>query len=163
MERFTGGLPEGSNEIELALSSSPPHHQNPNNSAGLMGEAGPLGLNLKLLYYLIATMNLVFPDYDFSELPPDTFRSEELTTVVRHVNTTLFNTGLNKNVASFEEFSSRMWDCVDKAIGLVDCEVYSYLSGDFDALDDPFWERGSMYCDHAYMYRRPLINCTIEM
>lgn len=108
-----------------------------------MSATGPP--SLKLLYYLIATMNLVFPDYDFSDLPPDAFRAEELPAVVAHVNTTLFNTGLNKNVTRFEEFSSRMWNCVDEAISLSDCKVYTYVSRDFDTLDDPFWERGCVY------------------
>lgn len=112
--------------------------------------------SLKLLYYLIATMNLVFPDYDFSELPPDAFRAEELPAVVAHVNTTLFNAGLNKNVSRFEEFSSRMWNCVDEAISLSDCKVYTYVNRDFDTLDDPFWERGCVYRQSA-RGRDPLI------
>lgn len=102
-------------------------------------------MNVKLLYYLIATMNLVFPDYDFSDLPPETFHVTTAPAACSHVNTTLFNTGLNKNVASFAEFSGRMWECVDRAIGLEETAVYSFSCEDFDAFEDPFWDRGCMY------------------
>lgn len=105
----------------------------------------PSGMNVKLLYYLIATMNLVFPDYDFSDLPPETFHALSASVACAHVNTTLFNTGLNTKVSSFAEFSGRMWECVDRAIGLEDTEVYSFSCQEFDAVEDPFWDRGCMY------------------
>lgn len=106
----------------------------------------PSGMNLKLFYYLIATMNQVFPDYDFSDLKPDVFQSQpQLAQVINHINTTLFNTGVNRNLASFGEFSGKMWDCIDGCISLSDCETYSFVLDEFDGdMDDPFWERGCM-------------------
>lgn len=100
------------------------------------------GMSIKLLYYLIATMNQIFPDYDFGEVSPEAFASQSLFQLQQQINTTLFNTGLNKNVASFNEFSNRMWECIDKAIGLDDTEAYSFVTRDFDTLEDPFWDRG---------------------
>ena len=101
-------------------------------------------ISTKLLYYLISTMNLLFPDYDFSELPTATFHPTTVSVAASQINTSLFNTGLNKNVASFNDFTCRMWDRIDEAICLGDCEVYSFINEDFDALEDPFWERGCM-------------------
>lgn len=90
-------------------------------------------------------MNLVFPDYDFSDLAPDVFLLRpSLAQVVQHINTTLFNTGVNRNLASFGDFSGKMWERIDGAIGLADSEIYSFSSQDFDTLEDPFWERGCM-------------------
>lgn len=121
---------------ETLLGSSPP--------TGGLGDALH-GMDLKLFYYLVATMNQVFPDYDFSDLKPEVFSLQApLSAVVHHVNTTLFNTGVNKSVASFNEFSGRMWERIDSAIGLSDTEVYSFAGDTFDELDDPFWERGCM-------------------
>lgn len=95
-------------------------------------------------------MNLLFPDYDFSELKSEAFRAHpQLAAIVSHVNTTLFNTGIDKNLITFGEFSAHLWERIDLAIGLADSEVYSFtpdvLNVDDDATeDDPFWERGCM-------------------
>lgn len=133
----------------IPMSSSPP---SPGGVAGssfatmAAAESLPTGMNLKLFYYLVATMNLVFPDYDFGDLKPEAFQSQgQLSQVISHVNTTLFNTGANRNLASFDEFSGRMWDCIDQAIDIRDCEIYSFQLDEFDGdMEDPFWERGCM-------------------
>ena len=122
-------------DVSVLLGSSPP---NPVETPGM---------SLKILYYLISTLNMIFPDYDFSELKPEAFHLHpNLSTIVSHVNTTLFNTGVNKNLTSFGEFSSKLWERIDMAIGLRDCEIYSFTNDKFDVEDeDPFWERGCMY------------------
>jgi hypothetical protein len=57
---------------------------------------GPLdkAASRKTLFYLLATLNAAFPDYDFSEVRPDQF-SKQISTqmVINSVNTTLFNLG----------------------------------------------------------------------
>lgn len=64
--------------------------------------------------------------------------------VINHVNATIFNTGANKNFASFSEFSRGMWDCVDSVIDSHESEIYSFIPQSQD-IDDPFTEREAMY------------------
>jgi hypothetical protein len=115
-------------------------------SDDLLGTSPPgpneQGVGRKLLYYLVATMNQVFPDYDFSDIPPEVFHELALPQVMAHVNTTLFNSGIIKGATS--EFSARIWEQMDTAIGLEECEIYSFDGADLDT-EDPFWERGCMY------------------
>ena len=58
---------------------------------GVMSPLGPMSSvsTRKLLINLIATMNASFPDFDFSSLSADEFRSEEMTIVVNAINTRL--------------------------------------------------------------------------
>lgn len=113
-------------------------------------------------------MNNIFPDYDFrywttaffnecsfvivitvslfvSDVPTNVFsRNLSLSSLINHVNTSIFNTGVNRNTTNFSEFSSKMWDCIDEAVGgLTDCSIYSYDPEPFE-LEDPFKERGTM-------------------
>lgn len=100
----------------------------------------------KTLYYLISCLNLAFPDYEFSDLSLDafvTYPTSSIQQIVMSVNTTLYNVSLaNSPVASFPEFSRSLWLCLDDAISLDDCEVYSYIP-DQDA--NPFCD-GSLTC-----------------
>lgn len=101
--------------------------------------------SLKLLYYLISTMNLIFPDYDFSDLKPEAFTGHsQLTTVISAVNTTLFNAGVSKNAVTFGDFSRALWERIDGAIGLADSEIYSYSVATDEEEESPFWEQGCM-------------------
>jgi hypothetical protein len=123
----------GTDSSDTELGSSPP----------LSGESS--GMSVKLFYYLVATMNLVFPDYDFGDVDVHAFRIHpNLQTVINHVNMTLFSM-ISRRVA-LGEFTGRLWERVDGAIGLSDCEIYSFVPNDStEELEDPFWERGCMF------------------
>lgn len=105
------------------------------------------GISLKTFYYLISTMNNMFPDYDFSDLPADAFnRITSLSGLKTHFNTSIFNTGINNNTNSFADFTRQMWGCMDEAVGGLDeSEIFSFDPViDAYEIDDPFRERGTM-------------------
>lgn len=57
---------------------------------GRLDEAAPR----KTFFYLLATLNAAFPDYDFSDSRPDQFSKQaSLDLVINSVNTSLFNLG----------------------------------------------------------------------
>ena len=103
-------------------------------------------LSLKSFYYLISTMNNMFPDYEFADLPPQVFtRHHSLPNLVKHVNTAIFNLGLDTSFNASNDFCRKMWDCINDAVGgLEDCEVFSFNTDGLDTIDDPFKERGTM-------------------
>lgn len=72
--------------------------------------------------------------------------------VINHVNATIFNTGANKNYESFSEFTRKMWDCIDAAIELHECDIYSFDPEQETEIDDPFTERGVMYQSKSNSY-----------
>lgn len=103
------------------------------------------GIKVKTFYYLISTMNNMFPDYDFSQIPSEVFiRTTSLPTLINHFNTSIFNTGIDRNTTTFADFTRRMWNCMSEAVGsLEDSEIFSFDSESFE-IDDPFRERGTM-------------------
>lgn len=108
---------------------------------------------LKLFYFLVSTMNLMFPDYDFSDVSPSIFEKLPVVNhVITQVNSTIFNTGANKNYNSFSEFTRRMWDCIDEVIELHESDIYSFVPGKQGQaeIDDPFWDKGSMYTQEIF-------------
>ena len=123
-----------SNSISLFSNSNSQHIINLSN-----------GMNVKTFYYLISTMNNMFPDYDFSQIPSEVFiRTTSLPTLINHFNTSIFNTGIDRNTATFADFTRRMWNCMNEAVGsLEESEIFSFDSEAFE-IDDPFRERGTM-------------------
>lgn len=87
----------------------------------------------------------MFPDYDFSEIPVDAFkRINQLASLRNHFNTSIFNTGIDRNTTSFADFTRKMWDCMDEAVGgLEESEIFTFDPESFE-IDDPFRERGAM-------------------
>lgn len=105
------------------------------------------GITLKTFCYLISTMNNMFPDYDFADIPSEAFnRIKTLPTLISHFNTSIFNTGINRNTSSFADFTRQMWDCMDEAVGgLEESEIFTFdPATDSYEIDDPFRERGTM-------------------
>lgn len=106
------------------------------------------GISLKNFYYLISTMNNMFPDYDFSDIPTEAFhRIKSLDSLMSHLNTSIFNTGINRNSSTFSDFTRQMWDCMDEAVGggLDESEIFSFdPASESYQTDDPFRERGTM-------------------
>ena len=108
-------------------------------------------MGVKVFYYLVATMNLVFPDYDFGDVDMSAFVPQpSLQNVMAHVNTTIFNTGVSRNIP-MGDFTARLWGRIDGAIGLADCEIYSFVGQDAaEEVEDPFRERGCVYVGVAW-------------
>ena len=121
--------------------------------------------------YMIATLNASHPDYDFSyTLRPDDFRKERsLKGIMHNVDSTLGNLrprasnfgGANPYLAppsrapfggmtGAEIWSPRMWDLIDKEMGLRRCEKYSYAPD-----DDPFDEdEGCIWSLHYLFFNK---------
>ncbi|KAJ1929320.1 RNA polymerase III-inhibiting protein maf1 [Tieghemiomyces parasiticus] len=100
---------------------------------------GPLteSSSRKVLFYLIATLNASFPDYDFRSIKPEQFTHEpDVTAVMNDINSTLFTAG---NTSAIRRHN--MWENVDANIHLGEASVYSFHPDD-DA--NPFGENGSM-------------------
>lgn len=94
-------------------------------------------------------MNNMFPDYDFSDIPSEAFnRIITLPSLINHFNTSIFNTGIDRNTTSFTDFTRQMWDCIDEAVGgLEESDIFTFgpePATDSYEIDDPFRERGTM-------------------
>lgn len=99
----------------------------------------------KVYGFLISTLNLSFPDYDFrfflcdpsltfSNVKPDHFCCVE--------STSLAINEINRQLCEVPDIDfGSVWSEIDSAIQLRNCLVYSYLS---DLSDDPLSE-GQMY------------------
>ena len=90
--------------------------------------------------YLVGTMNSAFTDYDFSDVDADSFTLiPSIDLVMHNVNTTLFNAGVaGRNSYILTQFNSTLWSCLNDAIDLSNCIIFSYTNTkcDFDILRD---------------------------
>ncbi|KAJ3113026.1 RNA polymerase III-inhibiting protein maf1, partial [Nowakowskiella sp. JEL0407] len=111
---------------------------------------GPLSesTSRKTLFYLLATLNAAFPDYDFSDVKPEFFcKIPTFSIIINTINTTLFNLGNEK----FSQIAgSNIWDAIEEVMsadqngnksGLVDVEIYQFLP---DESSEPGAEEGSL-------------------
>ncbi|RKP13606.1 repressor of RNA polymerase III transcription Maf1 [Piptocephalis cylindrospora] len=102
----------------------------------------------KALFYLIATLNASFPDYDFTETKPSScFRHHyQLAPVVNEVNTTLSNVGRGTIVRELA-----LWDIMDQIVELSDCDIYSY---DPEGEENPY--EGSLWSLNYFFFNRKI-------
>eukprot|EP00123_Amoebidium_parasiticum_P010653 comp20233_c1_seq1/m.25228 comp20233_c1_seq1/g.25228 ORF comp20233_c1_seq1/g.25228 comp20233_c1_seq1/m.25228 type:complete len:238 (-) comp20233_c1_seq1:207-920(-) len=92
----------------------------------------------KTLYYLMATLNSVFTDYDFSGTGSQQFSREPNVELVAHaINTTLLEGARD----AFLPIRNSLWQCLNDQIDLASCEIYSYIP----VMDDPFAEDGTIW------------------
>jgi len=104
----------------------------------------PLGkeeISRKTLFYLRATLNAAFPDYDFSDIKDDTFHHiSPISLVVNEVNTCLFNMG-NDRFAQIA--GDAIWQGIAEEIAtpLNDCDVYAFRpsTDEFDEGEGTVW------------------------
>ncbi|KAG5178407.1 Maf1 regulator-domain-containing protein [Tribonema minus] len=100
----------------------------------------------RILIDLIITMNMHFPDYDFSKAGADHFlKQPDATKVVNAVNAQLVDLTRLYHV----NFLEQLWGAVDESIKLKQCSVYSYVP-DAD-LGDPFTD-GSLWSFNYFFY-----------
>ncbi|KAJ2707345.1 RNA polymerase III-inhibiting protein maf1 [Coemansia sp. IMI 203386] len=112
---------------------------------------GPLtqSASRKALFYLIATLNASFPDYDFSSLSADQFSKEPSSdAVIKSINTTLFNAGCPASLRA-----SRMWESIDEVIHIDQCDVYSYVPADEW---DPYQEECPVWSFNYFFFNKAL-------
>ena len=98
------------------------------NSSSLNGGKSPVGQFMaprKTLFYLLATLNAAFPDYDFSDLKPIFFvKIPSLSSVVHLLKTQFFH-HLTPFLAT-ESLESLMWNTIDEAVTLEECDFYFF-------------------------------------
>jgi hypothetical protein len=84
----------------------------------------------KAFAYLISILNYSHPDHDFSFLQPSDFRREGAPTyVINSFNNLLFASGI--------PVPTSIWECLDRHIGLKECDVYSHTPPESFLDDEP--------------------------
>ena len=94
----------------------------------ILSPFGPMSQSTsrKTFYYLIATLNVAFPDYDFSQITPNHFqRIPSLLLAINAINTTLINLGKSDLVQRLG-----IWDRINQFMELDECEIYSFIPDD---------------------------------
>ena len=78
----------------------------------------------KTLFYLIATLNASFQDYDFSNAKSEEFsREPDLQWVINTINSNL-STAMGE---PYVKLNSQMWSCIDEQITLKECDIYRWV------------------------------------
>lgn len=107
-------------------------------------------ISRKTLFYLISTLNMAFPDYDFSDTRGSNFSKEpSLQFVMNNVDNLLSVTATER----YAKVHSSLWATLNEEICLPDCDIYSY---DPDLMSDPFGEAGSLWSFNYFFYNRKL-------
>ncbi|CAG9853698.1 unnamed protein product [Phyllotreta striolata] len=146
---------EGVNPSDLqALSPpqgvSPGHSQYSRSISG--DEEGPLcdTISRKTLFYLIATLNSAFPDYDFMDVKSHEFSKEPS----RQWVTNAIDTNLAATAGEhYRLLGPSMWAAIDDEISLENCDIYSYNP---DLISDPFGEDGCLWSFNYFFYNKKL-------
>lgn len=107
-------------------------------------------ISRKTLFYLIATLNSAFHDYDFSYSKSHEFSKEpSLEWVMQQVDANLNATGGSQ----WRNLRSLLWAAVDDEISTTDCDIYSYNP---DLASDPFGEPGCLWSFNYFLYNKKL-------
>ncbi|RKO98665.1 hypothetical protein CXG81DRAFT_4432, partial [Caulochytrium protostelioides] len=97
----------------------------------------------KTFFYLLATLNAAYPDYDFSDIQPDYFdRVPSLSVAVNTVGATLLN--LLGDSKGTQELGERIWDAIDEVTDLANCQIYSFHPDPEIEPDAGFDEEGNV-------------------
>ncbi|KAL9642950.1 hypothetical protein ABK040_010643 [Willaertia magna] len=88
--------------------------------------------NRQTFVNLISTLNLSYPDYDFSNVTPQFFIRLSIQEALTNINNSL------REVLGNDRFNS-LWNIINEIIDLPHCEVYSYIpdQNQDDPLADP--------------------------
>ncbi|KAJ3238525.1 RNA polymerase III-inhibiting protein maf1 [Chytriomyces hyalinus] len=114
---------------------------------------GPLAqvTSRKTLFYLLATLNSAFPDYDFSDVKPELFMKVPMLKIVQEsVKSTLFGMGLE---GLSHNISDRLWEAIDEVIQLIDCDMYSFNP---DPEMEPDSEEGNLWSFYYFFFNKKL-------
>jgi hypothetical protein len=147
--------PEGVHPNDLqALSPpagvSPGHSQYSRSVSG--DEEGPLcdTISRKTLFYLIATLNSAFPDYDFMDVKSHEFSKEPSRQWVENaIDSNLIATAGDQ----YRCLGASLWVAINDEISLEDCDIYSYNP---DLASDPFGEVGCLWSFNYFFYNKRL-------
>ena len=96
-----------------------------------LGDFGEIGTR-RLMTDLILTLNASFPDYDFGSIKPSDFEKIGVSSAVQRVNERLAEVAVSR-----ASILADMWNAMDEAVQLSECEVYSYAPKTRDQDDEP--------------------------
>ncbi|XP_066143180.1 repressor of RNA polymerase III transcription MAF1 homolog [Euwallacea fornicatus] len=107
-------------------------------------------ISCKTLFYLIATLNSSFPDYDFMDVKSEEFSKEPSLQWV----TNAIDSQLTATVGdTYKALGPALWAAVEAEISLEHCYIYSY-NPDFSS--DPFGEDGGLWSFNYFFYNKKL-------
>ncbi|KAK9888378.1 hypothetical protein WA026_000629 [Henosepilachna vigintioctopunctata] len=107
-------------------------------------------ISRKTLFYLIATLNSAFPDYDFMDVKSDDFSKEPSRQwVANAIDTQLIATAGEQ----YRALGPALWSALDDEICLAECDIYSYNP---DLASDPFGEDGCLWSFNYFFYNKKL-------
>eukprot|EP00003_Mantamonas_plastica_P022895 TRINITY_DN397_c0_g1_i3.p1 TRINITY_DN397_c0_g1~~TRINITY_DN397_c0_g1_i3.p1 ORF type:complete len:238 (-),score=52.09 TRINITY_DN397_c0_g1_i3:72-713(-) len=102
----------------------------------------------KTFINLIMTLNLVFPDYDFSDLPPDAFENMQNIAMLQNETNQAISEVLGRQ-SDVQIELDEVWKCIDENIDLKECDVYQYLP---DADTNPLQDDEGLYWSFFYFF-----------
>ncbi|EGF80422.1 hypothetical protein BATDEDRAFT_35104 [Batrachochytrium dendrobatidis JAM81] len=115
---------------------------------------GPLAqlTSRKTLFYLLATLNAAYPDYDFSDVKPEYLtKIPTVGLVVNSVNNMLLvHLGDTQNA---EAVGSSIWSAIDDACTTKDCDIYSFNP---DRELEPDAEEGNLWSFYYFFFNKRL-------
>eukprot|EP00884_Botryococcus_braunii_P018379 jgi/Botrbrau1/5224/Bobra.0172s0088.1 len=121
---------------------------------------GPLSdaSSRKTLIHLIFTLNNVYPDYNFAMLRAHHFRKEpDVNTAAEVIDSQLLELSrVWETTTGCEDsaFLDDLWNAIEKAVTLEDCDVYSYKP---DGETEPYGEdEGRLWVFNYFFYNRKL-------
>ena len=89
----------------------------------------------RTLFYLIATLNASFQDYDFSNAKSEEFsREPSLEWVINSINSNL-STAIGEPYA---KMSAHLWSSIDEQISLQDCNIYRFAMTSLQIQINPY-------------------------
>lgn len=107
-------------------------------------------ISRKTLFYLIATLNAAFPDYEFSLAKSNEFSAEpSLSWVQSAVDSAISAVG----GARWRQLRTALWSAINDEVQLPECRIYSYNP---DLASDPFGEPGCLWAFNYFFYNRKL-------
>jgi len=119
---------------------------------GRMAAGGPCMVHTcsrKTLFYLKATLNAVFPDYDFSDAKSHEFSKEPSVAFVKRTIIQNMTTAF----ADFPSAAPTVWKAIAEAISDTESEVYAYNP---DLGSDPFSADGCLWSFNYFWYNKKL-------
>lgn len=122
-------------------------------SSSIVSPFGPLDqtASRRTFFYLIATLNAVFPDYDFSGMRHEVFNKLPSVSIVQNtVQNTLFK--LVKSPSS-NYLQQQIWGAIDETVDLANCDIYSF-NPDWNC--DPYSDEPTIWSYHFFFVNRNL-------
>jgi hypothetical protein len=104
----------------------------------------------KTLFFLLATLNAAYPDYDFSDVSPSSFcKLPTLSMVANSIHHLLFVPLTNAHAPETGAMESTLWAAIDEALTLDQCDFYAYNP---DKDSEPDCEEGGNLWSFYYFF-----------